>query len=33
MTDNNVILEIETSVMVLATLYALALVSLIAWLA
>jgi hypothetical protein len=33
MTDNNVILEIETSVMVLAALYALALVSLIAWLA
>jgi hypothetical protein len=33
MTDNNAILEIETGVMVLAGLYALALVSLIAWLA
>lgn len=33
MTDNNAILEIEAGVMVLAALYALALVSLIAWLA
>ncbi len=33
MTENNAILEIETSVMVLAALYALGLVSLIVWLA
>ncbi len=33
MTDNNVILEIEAGVMVLAALYALGLISLIAWMA
>ena len=33
MTDNGVILDIEAGVMVLAALYALALISLIVWLA
>jgi hypothetical protein len=33
MTDNNAILEMEASVMVLAALYALALIGLIVWLA
>ena len=33
MTDNNGILDIEAGVMVLAALYALALISLIVWLA
>lgn len=33
MTDNNAILDIEAGVMVLAALYALAMISLIVWLA
>ncbi len=33
MTDNNAILEMEAGVMVLAALYALALIGLIVWLA